>query len=304
MDGRGESVRRRPVAAVLLWVAIGCSVAFFYDGIVRALLLGFVRLPLIPGGLASLTAIVFAGSVAHAWQGLGARNLAIFLAVSAAISWLLEETGVATGLIYGAYHYTDYLGPKLGNVPVLIPIAWFMMIYPSYVIAGLALERRAIGTPRGLGRLVALALAGAAVMTAWDFVVDPILSGESVRAWIWENGGEYYGVPLHNYAGWFVTTFAVHLAYRAFEQRHPPVPLAAPTRGIVALPVLTYGLMLVSDLVTATPPAGVWLVGIVAMGIPLAAGCVGLAHWQGEPAFAGAGPAAARVPASPAKGGA
>jgi uncharacterized membrane protein len=34
------------------------------------------------------------------------------------------------------YHYTALLGPKfLGLVPYLIPAAWFMMNYPSFVIA-------------------------------------------------------------------------------------------------------------------------------------------------------------------------
>ena len=34
------------------------------------------------------------------------------------------------------YHYTDKLGFKfLGLVPLLIPVAWFMLSYPSFVIA-------------------------------------------------------------------------------------------------------------------------------------------------------------------------
>jgi uncharacterized membrane protein len=33
------------------------------------------------------------------------------------------------------YHYTDQLGYKfLGLVPLLIPIAWFMLSYPSFII--------------------------------------------------------------------------------------------------------------------------------------------------------------------------
>ncbi len=42
---------------------------------------------------------------------------------------------VRTGLVFGAYHYSDMLGIKLGHVPVLIPLGWFMMIYPSRVVA-------------------------------------------------------------------------------------------------------------------------------------------------------------------------
>jgi putative membrane protein len=56
-------------------------------------------------------------------------------------------------------------------------------------------------------------------MAAWDLVVDPILSGPTVGAWVWERGGPYYGVPLQNSLGWIVTTFTVYLLYRAVERR-------------------------------------------------------------------------------------
>jgi putative membrane protein len=244
---------------------------FVYDGIVRSLLIPEVRLPSVPGGLTSLTAILALASLAHAWYALGGRNTAVFFGMSAVISWLYEEVGVATGLIFGPYHYTGYLGAKVGEVPILIPLAWFMMIYPAYVIANLACSGRPAGTPRGAKRVIRLATTGAVVMTAWDLVIDPILSGPSVRAWIWETGGPYYGIPIHNYAGWLLTTFTVYLAYRAFEQRLAPAPLGPLTAGAAALPVATYGLMLVADLLSGVAPAGLAAIGFVVMGIPLTA---------------------------------
>ena len=179
----------------LIGLAVVLVCVFAYEGVLRALLLGFVRLPLVPGGLSSLTAIVAMSSLAHAWYALGGRHTLAFFGLSAAISWVYEQVGVATGLVFGAYHYTDYLGARLGDVPLLIPLAWFMMIYPSYVIANLVLERQTTGTPDGLARLIRLAAVSAVVMTVWDLVIDPILSGPSVRAWIWETGGPYFGNP-------------------------------------------------------------------------------------------------------------
>ena len=180
-----------------------------------------------------------------------------------------------TGLVYGPYHYTDYLGAKLGHVPVLIPLAWFMMIYPSYAIANLVLQRRATGTPAGAGALLRLAALSAVVMTAWDLVVDPILSGPYARAWIWENGGPYFGIPIQNYAGWLLTTFTVYLCYRAVEQRAAPAALGPVSPGVAALPVAAYGLMLVSNLLSGVAPAGVAIIGPLVMGPPLA-----LAAWR------------------------
>jgi putative membrane protein len=254
---------------ILIWLSLVLLCLFAYEGVLRALLLGIVRLPLLPGGLSSLTAIVAMCSLAHAWYSLGGRHTLAFFGLSAVISWAYEQVGVATGLVFGAYHYTGYLGTRLGDVPLLIPLAWFMMIYPSYVIANLALERRATGTPQGVARLIRLAAVSAIVMTLWDLVIDPILSGPSVRAWIWESGGPYFGIPIHNYIGWLLTTFTVYLAYRALEQRLAPVPLGPVTTRIAALPVATYGVMLASDLLSGVAPAGLAVVGVVAMGVPV-----------------------------------
>ena len=117
----------------------------------------------------------------HAWYSLGARNTLVFFALSAVVSWAFEQAGVETGLIYGPYHYTDRLGPKLGHVPLLIPIAWFMMIYPSYVISNLIADGQPDGTRGSSGRIAWLAFLGAMVMTAWDVAMDPIMSGPGMQ---------------------------------------------------------------------------------------------------------------------------
>jgi uncharacterized membrane protein len=261
------------VAAVLLAV-------FAYDGVLRLLLIGLVRLPKLPAELTLLTAFLALFSLLHAWYSLGGRLMSAFFLLSAVISWAFEQAGVATGLIYGAYHYTDYLGGKLGDVPLLIPLAWFMMIYPSYVLANLAIQGRPTGTRPGAWPLLRLAVVSAVVMTAWDLVVDPLLSGPDARAWIWEDGGPYFGIPVQNYFGWLLTTFTVYLAYRALEQRAGTAPLGPLPPAVAAMPVAAYGLMLAADLLSGVVPVGAAAVGSVAMGIPLLAAGLGLRRLQ------------------------
>ena len=260
----------------LLIAAIALLAVFGYDAVLRLAVSGVVALPSVPGGLKMLTAVLALFSLAHAWYALGVRHTLAFFGLSAVISWAFEQAGVATGLVFGAYHYTDYLGPKLGHVPYLIPLAWFMMIYPSYVIANLALARRPTGTPRGLVPLVQLAAASAVAMTVWDLVIDPILSGPSARAWIWESGGPYFGIPIQNYLGWLATTFAVYLAYRAVEQRVASAPVGSMPAWVAALPVAAYALMLASNLLSGAAPAAVAPIGLVLMGIPIAVATVRL----------------------------
>jgi uncharacterized membrane protein len=267
-------MRRRP----FLWVAFVLLAVFTYDAVVTQLLAGIVDLPLVPGGLKVLTAILAAFSIAHAWYSLGGRLTAAFFALSAVIAWAYEEVGVVTGLVFGAYHYTDYLGGKLGSVPLLIPLAWFMMIYPSYVIANLVIEGRPLGTPAGLRGLVRLAAASAVVMTVWDLVIDPVLSGPAPRAWVWETGGPYFGIPIQNYTGWLLTTFTVYIAYRWIEQRWAvgpgrgwQEPISSLGRGAAVLPVAAYGLMLAADLLSGVAPAGLAVIGPLVMGPPVIA---------------------------------
>jgi uncharacterized membrane protein len=265
-------VKRR----ALLIATIALLAVFAYDAVLRLAVSGVVTLPSVPGGLKMLTAVLALFSLAHAWYALGVRHTLAFFGLSAVISWAFEQAGVATGLVFGAYHYTDYLGPKLGHVPYLIPLAWFMMIYPSYVIANLALARRPTGTPRGLVPLVQLAAASAVAMTVWDLVIDPILSGPSARAWIWESGGPYFGIPIQNYLGWLATTFAVYLAYRAVEQHVASAPVGSMPAWVAALPVAAYALMLASNLLSGAAPAAVAPIGLVVMGIPVAIATVRL----------------------------
>jgi putative membrane protein len=264
-----ESPRSTRRSRILLALAISLLAVFAYDGVVRPLLHGLVRLPVLTGSLGVLTSVVALFSLSHAWYSLGGRLTLAFFGLSAVISWAYEQVGVATGLVYGAYHYTDYLGVKLGHVPLLIPLAWFMMVYPSYVIANLVVERQATGTPRGTATLLRLACAGAVVMTLWDLVIDPILSGPSIRAWVWETGGSYFGIPMQNYLGWLVTTFTVYLAYRAIEQRVQPAPAGALSARVAALPIAAYGLMLAADLLSGVTPTALWLIGPAVMGPPL-----------------------------------
>jgi uncharacterized membrane protein len=256
----------------LLLAAAAVLLGLVAYSVFRAWTFDLIRLPPIPGGLSSLTVIMTLFGLTHAWLGLGGRLTTAFFAISAIVSWALEQGGVATGLVYGGYHYTSYLGAKLGDVPILIPLAWFMMIYPSYVIANLALAHRPTGTPAGFGPWLRLATASALTMTVWDLVVDPILSGPDVRAWVWESGGQYFGVPVQNFFGWFVTTFIVYGLFRALEQRASGPSLPPMDRRTAALPLAAYGLMLLGDLASGVTPPGIFLIGPIVMGIPLAIG--------------------------------
>ncbi len=165
--------------------------------------------------------------VAHGGLALGWKRIAVFIGITFALSFTSEVIGVATGLVFGRYHYTDNLGPKVLGVPPLIQCGYIAMGYTSLVIARIVLG--ALATPRG-GRLLAVAICGAFVMVSWDVAMDPYQSTVS-GDWIWHDGGGHFGVPMHNYAGWYATVFAFMVAYLAYESRDP-LPAALPHRPL------------------------------------------------------------------------
>jgi putative membrane protein len=57
-------------------------------------------------------------------------------------------------------------------------------------------------------------------MVAWDLSMDPNWSTLD-HAWIWSDGGAYFGVPLSNFFGWFLTAWAYYLAFAVYCRSNP-----------------------------------------------------------------------------------
>jgi uncharacterized membrane protein len=216
----------------------------------------------LPGfGNIGFTVIFVLFALVHCFAREALERTAFFFGLTATVSYVLEEVGVRTGGIYGPYHYSDMLGPKLGHVPVLIPLAWFMMIYPSWTVA----QALVLGVDTSaLPGLTVRAGVAAMVMTAWDAVMDPGMA--SAGNWVWERGGPYFGVPFRNYFGWMLTTFLVYwgagLLWRGDKRR-----TAGVTKTFAALPILVYTFYTVSYITPRRTPA-LQVIAFFAMGQP------------------------------------
>jgi uncharacterized membrane protein len=188
-----------------------------------------------------LCALVF--TLLHGALAFGWGRLAIFVALAVVVSFISEVIGVATGWIFGNYHYTDNFGPKILGVPPITQAGYVSMGYASLIIARVILDR--LRTPKGWG-ILAVPICATFVMVSWDVAMDPYQSTVS-GDWIWRDGGPYFGVPLHNYVGWFGTVFVLTLVYMAYERVNPlpkPSGLAA-RRWFWSLPVVNYALIAV-----------------------------------------------------------
>lgn len=130
------------------------------------------------------------------YQAWGPRQTLITLMGIVILSFFAEFIGVRTGLPFGRYSYTLLLQPQIGAVPVLIPLAWMMMLPPAWGIAELITGKSS--------RTFSFILVSALAFTAWDLFLDPQMVGWDF--WRWHTQGQYFGIPLLNYAGWLLVS--------------------------------------------------------------------------------------------------
>ena len=140
----------------------------------------------------------------HGWYRYGLSRMIQFFFVTVIVTWLFESTSVAAGFPFGRFFYTEKLGEKIGSVPVMIFPAYFFNGYLAWTMAGIFFGRRGSGIDKKV--LLKIPLVAALLMVAWNACFDPIMSTLQ-GYWIWQVDGLYYGVPLSNFAGWFLTTY-------------------------------------------------------------------------------------------------
>ena len=159
--------------------------------------------------VATTRTIVLSMLAVSALDASRARRGLAGMAAAGAIGLAAEHLGTRTGRPFGAYSYSERLGPRVGGVPLLAAAAWAMMARPAWVVAGLIDERDAVRVPLAAGAL-----------TAWDVFLDPRMAREGY--WHWPAGGRYEGIPASNFAGWLATGAVVFSAWSLLDVDHDP----------------------------------------------------------------------------------
>lgn len=125
-----------------------------------------------------------------------------FLLLGGSIGFIAEVVGVRYGLVFGGYRYTDVLSPHFLEVPLVMICAWLVLAgYVRQMLSGFRLSR---------WLLIVLA---SIWMTAIDLVIDP-LAANALGYWRWFETGVYYGIPSHNFIGWFAVSLLVFWSLR------------------------------------------------------------------------------------------
>jgi putative membrane protein len=165
--------------------------------------------------------ILLTFTLVHGSLRYGLKGVVAFAVICLVVSNAIENLGVATGFPFGPYHYTDALGPKLGYVPLMIGPAYLGVGYLSWVLATVL----AGDVKRGAdaAQTFVTPLIGAFIMVLWDLSMDPSAS-TIAQWWIWEQGGGFFGVPLQNFLGWYLTVFAFMLVFALYLRGRAPEP--------------------------------------------------------------------------------
>lgn len=168
----------------------------------------FGTLALRPYVFAFLAAFLVAGAADLGWR----RTLG-FGACVWPLAWLAELSSTRIGVPFGLYHYTGHTrGQELyvAGIPFVDSLSFTFLAYAAFCLA------RAAGGPRPRSGAALAVLAGF-LMMGLDVVIDPLaVRGDRWflgRMFYYPAGGIYFGVPLSNFAGWWLVGAAGVGAY-------------------------------------------------------------------------------------------
>lgn len=127
----------------------------------------------------------------------------LFIAICLLTGYFAEYAGVHTGVLFGEYSYGAVLGPQYKNIPLIIGVNWFIVMYCAGTTIQLltdAVEKRLIPEQRKSYRkwgIASVIVDGALLATFFDWVMEPV--AVHLGFWTWTNGT----IPMLNYISWF-----------------------------------------------------------------------------------------------------
>ena len=116
----------------------------------------------------------------------------------------VEIIGTSTGWLFGQYRYGTVLGPAIKNVPLIIGVNWFIIIYCCGVSIHTMLTKltaklsEQTGKPSKVIQTLSVVVDGATLAVISDWLIEPV--AVKLGYWQWLGNEE---IPLYNYVCWF-----------------------------------------------------------------------------------------------------
>ena len=142
------------------------------------------------------------------------RSFFLFVAACFIIGIVVEIIGVNTGFLFGDYAYGNVLGSEIKNVPVLIGVNWFLIVYCCGISINTllmkAINRIAADSGKSPMALKALSVIidGATLAVFFDWLMEPV--AVKLGYWVWNGDGT---IPMFNYICWFVVSLLLLMVF-------------------------------------------------------------------------------------------
>jgi len=195
-----------------------------------------MEVPRLLAGSVMLRPYVFVFLLAYLFAAvsrMGWARTATFTAIAWIVAYAAEFSSTRNGFPFGLYHYIDTTRDRelwLANVPFFDSLSFTFLCYLGHALAVLLyaplVVRRGdfqVADTRAIRTSTRVLLTGAFLTMLLDIVIDPVtLQGDRWflgRIYYYPNGGVHFGVPLSNYAGWFLVALVSIGIFQCFERR-------------------------------------------------------------------------------------
>ena len=146
----------------------------------------------------------------------------LFTSLVLIIGFAVEVIGVNTGYLFGDYNYGNVLGIQFKQVPLIIAVNWFIVLYCSGISITALLQKiiqplSATGAePAPSLKAISVISDGATLAVIFDWLIEPV--AVKLGLWQWKNDT----VPVFNYICWFVISLLLMAVFRfsPFEKRN------------------------------------------------------------------------------------
>jgi putative membrane protein len=129
------------------------------------------------------------------------KNFSSLLLITFSIGFLSEQIGVHTGYLFGNYSYSDNLGLKIYEVPLIIGVNWAILSIGAWHLSKNITKLKAAN----------ILIAGL-LMTTFDFVMEP--TAIELNYWKWEHDI----IPIYNYISWFLVSISAVFFCSIFQK--------------------------------------------------------------------------------------
>lgn len=162
---------------------------------------------------------------------MGVKRSILFTVLSYSIAFAAEYSSTRNGFPFGFYSYIETTRDRelwLSNVPFMDSISFSFLSYVSYTLSlflWCPLKKRGwdirLVETNAVKHSWRVILTAGALMMMLDVVIDPVsFLGDRWflgQLYTYKEQGEYFNIPLTNFAGWFGVGFAILFCFTRID---------------------------------------------------------------------------------------